>query len=565
MTVSKEKARITKEWVVKEAIPGCVQEELSAYSHVMQQLLYNRGITNQQAAEAYLKSNINHDPFLFDQMDKAVELIIAAVNNKDKIAVYGDYDVDGITATALLSQLLISQQGDVCAYIPNRFDEGYGVNVDALNTLADAGVKLLITVDCGIRSLQELDHAKQLGMQVIITDHHAPTGQLPAVDAIICQHSGNYPDKNLAGVGLAYKVAQAYFVKQGLPIEQADAWLDLAALGTVADVVPLIGENRTIVTRGLARIRSGKRLGLTSLIQASNLDVKKISSLNISFGIAPRLNAAGRLETPQLALELLMSDDRQKVQELSQRLNDLNHQRQEDTKAMQAKAEAMIDMGNQILFADDSEFSSGLVGLVAARLTENHYRPAIVASQGETHTRASCRSIQEFHVTRALDECKELLVQHGGHAMAAGFTVTNENLPLLKIKLSAIAQRELGDIPLQPVIQADMEIPLEEIPGDILVELDRLEPIGSENPQAIFVSKQAQVVRYKAVGQDGSHLKLTLKGVNGSNVDAIAFRLGDWAKKLPKQIDILYTIEHNSFNGKDILQLNIRDIKSPET
>lgn len=551
-----------KEWVVKEPIPAAIQEELSAHSKIIQQLLYNRGITTQQQAQEYLTHPINHDPFLFPDMDKAVGLIFSAIKNKEKIAVYGDYDVDGITATALLSQVLISLKGDVWPYIPNRFDEGYGVNVNALEKLADAGVKLLITVDCGIRSPEELSYAKKLGMQVIITDHHAPAESLPDVESIICQHiSDEYPDKHLSGVGLAYKIAQALFLKQGLTVETADEWLDLAALGTVADVVPLIGENRRIVNVGLARIRLAKRLGLSALIRASNLRLGDFSSVDISFGVAPRLNAAGRLETPQLALDLLMTDDMQQAGLLAQRLDDLNRERRKITQEMQIKAEEMINPENLLLFAVNSEFSSGLVGLVAAKLTEFYYRPTIIAYQGEVYTRASCRSIQEFHMTRALDECEDLLVQHGGHAMAAGFTVENEKLGILRERLGEIAERELSSLALKPVITADMVIALEEIPKDIMPQLDCLEPVGSENPQAVFISKGVQVVRAKAVGRDENHLKLTLKGNNSAVFDAIAFRQGHWSKVLPPTIDIVYTIERNFFNGNIYTQLNIRDIK----
>ena len=422
----------------------------------------------------------------------------------------------------------------------------------------------LITVDCGIRSPEELNYAKKLGMQVIITDHHAPSEYVPDVDAIICQHTcEQYPDKNLSGVGLAYKVAQALFIKLGKAVEHADEWLDLAALGTVADVVPLTGENRRIVKIGLTRIQLAKRLGLAALIRASNLHPSEFSSMNISYGIAPRLNAAGRLETPQLALDLLMTEDNHQAGLLAQHLDDLNRERQKITRDMQVKAEEKINLDNPLLFAIDPEFSSGLVGLVAAKLTEFYYRPAIVAYQGEKYTRASCRSIQEFNITQALDECEDLLVQHGGHAMAAGFSVENEKWDLLKGRLAEIARRELSEMTLRPVITADMIIPLENIPADIMPQLDYLEPIGSENPQAVFVSKGVQVVRSKAVGKDENHLKLTLKGNNSIVFDAIAFHLGHWLKVLPKNIDIVYTIERNYFNGKIYTQLNIRDIKSP--
>lgn len=578
---------IEKAWHIAPKIPVEEITKFNGYSEVMAQLLFNRGYSDAYSADSFLNDGGEFfDPFLLLDMEKTVAIILSAIDAGDQIAVYGDYDVDGISATALMTQVLSCFGARVTAYIPDRFSEGYGVNTNALEKLRSAGIALIITVDCGIRSINELTYAThELGLKVIVSDHHGPLEVLPLVDAIVCQKRAEdiYPEKNLSGVGLAFKIAQALF--QMRPIEGIDVrdWLDLAALGTVADVVPLVGENRTIVKQGLVRMRICKRVGLTALINVARLKMGALSAMDISFGIAPRLNAVGRLESiqneiedfsqisselslpisAQKALSILMTDDFQIAGLLAQELDDLNRKRQQLTRDMQSRAEQLINDEDLLLFAADQEFNSGLVGLVAAKLTEFYYRPTIIGFMGTEKTRASCRSIPEFHITEALDRCQDLLLQHGGHAMAAGFTVANENLPLLIERLQQIANEKLNQENVQPGLQVDIDIPLRNVPKDILLDLDRLEPIGSGNPPAIFVSRNVSVIYAKTVGSDKSHLKLTLQD-GKDRYDAIAFRQGYWEKALPNQIDILYQIDRNFFNGKITTQLNIKDIKASQ-
>ncbi len=555
---------IEKVWIVAQPIPNEKKKALNGYSEVLQQILYNRGINSIESAKSFLDNETDfHDPFLFLNMELAVNKILEAIKGNEKIAIFGDYDVDGISATALLSQVLLILGADIEPYIPERSKEGYGVNTYAIETLHQKNVKLIVTVDCGIRSINELEYAKNLGISVIVTDHHTTGDQIPEVDAVICQHLENdlYPDKNLSGVGLAFKLSQALLTKN--PIEGVDIndWLDLAALGTVADVVPLIGENRKIVKAGIKKIRLGKRIGLRSLVNCSGIHLGNLVAADISFAIAPRLNAAGRLASPKLALELLMTSDPYRAGVISQELDDLNRQRQKLTQELQKKADEMIDPTEMILFAQNEDFEAGLVGLVASKLTEFYYRPTVIGHVEENTTRASCRSIPEFHITQALDQCGDLLIQHGGHAMAAGFTITNENLPELINRLQKIARDSLDPEEIKPSIQVDIDIPLKKIPKEILKELDRLEPIGAENPGVVFISRNVQVVHYRTVGRDKSHLKLSLK--DGSIIyDAIAFNQGHWEKVMPNAIDVLYSIERNFFNGNIFTQLNIRDIKA---
>ena len=457
-----------KRWIIADSMPEHVRKELHNYSPFLAQMLYNRGITTALDAEMYLKSigSLNN-PFKLKNMDLAVDRILTAIKNHEKIAVYGDYDVDGVTATAIMIQVIKRLGGDVCEYIPNRFDEGYGLNIDAIDLLADSGIDLIITVDCGIRSIREVDHASSRGLEMIITDHHEPLSNLPQCCAIINpkQQGDKFPEKNLAGVGIAYKVAEALLSKtdnHGLRIEK---WLDLVAIGTIADLVPLTGENRAMVKAGLKELRFGNRPGIRSLAGVAGRDVQQLKSADIGFMLGPRLNAAGRLDSALEAFELLTTDKISKSGLLAQKLDDQNRSRQQITSDMFLEAERQMEQdGNDlILFAAHQDFNEGVVGLVASRLTEKYYRPSIVCHRGEELTRASCRSIKEFHITHALDRCSHLLVRHGGHSMAAGFTVENKNLDKLIDNIRQIAEEEIKDEELIPTIHADIELKLKDL------------------------------------------------------------------------------------------------------
>lgn len=559
--------RIEKRWKIAPTIPVEVSNNLLEFTPLARQLLYNRGCSDSESAWRFLSGEADRcDPFLLTDMNIAVERILAAVDAHEPIAVYGDYDVDGVTATALLTEVLRAFGADARAYIPNRFDEGYGVNNEALDHLAADGVRLVITVDCGIRSPREADHARALGLDLIISDHHHPHDEIPAALAVICpKRPGDaYPDQNLAGVGVAYKIAEALFTTRPLPNLSAENWLDLVALGTVADVVPLKGENRALVRGGLRVLRRGGRVGLRSLALAANLNVERITGGDIGFVIGPRLNAAGRLESALQAYDLLVAPDIETAGYLAQKLDNQNRQRQTLTSELQALAETLFsedELNGHLLFAAHDEFNSGVVGLVASRLAESYYRPAVVAQIGEEFTRASCRSIPEFHITAALDECSDLMVRHGGHAMAAGFTIRNENTAELKRRLQEIASRELGNMDLRPVLRADLEVALSEMkPNEIIPVLERLQPTGMENPDALFVTRNVRVAQARKIGSEGTHLRLSV--TDGSvYFDGIAFRQGYWADQLPPKIDILYAFERNTYQGVERIQLNVKDIK----
>lgn len=563
----------SKRWIIPPLITSEADSELSKFPPVLRQILFNRGYATDAEARAYLnaKPNINYDPFQMTGMREAIDRIQLAIKNNEPIAIYGDYDVDGVTATALLVETLKHLNADIRGYIPNRFEEGYGLNNNALDELKADGVKLVITVDCGIRSPSEALHARTIELDLIISDHHHPDGEnLPLALAVINpkQHGDMYPDKDLAGVGIAYKIAEALVSTQPSAFS-LDSLLDLVALGTVADLAPLVGENRVLVRKGLRQMRETKRQGLFSLAAVSELVLAKVNAGNIGFMLGPRLNAAGRLKEALAAFELLTTTDVFKAGELAQQLDMQNRERQRITRDMQKKAEeiAMSDDPEAfLLFAADEDFNSGVVGLAASRLTDSYYRPAIVASKGPEETRGSCRSIPEFHITDALDQCADLLVRHGGHAAAAGFTVKNENLPALVERLKAIAKEKLAHEDLRPTVTADAEVSLVDIRPDLYEKCLRyLEPTGYGNREASFVARGVKVKSSRTVGSDAKHLKLSLEDENKFSHDAIGFKLGHWHNNLPSRVDILFTYETNEYNGRMSYQLNLKDIRAATT
>lgn len=557
-----------KNWKINDLIPEKVSENLKNYDPILQQLLFNRAITTAEQADQFLnKSGALYSPFQLKGMNEGVDSLIHAIDENQEIAVYGDYDVDGVTATALLVQLLRAYGAKCRGYIPNRFEEGYGVNKDALENLYQEGIRTIITVDCGIRSPGEAEFAREKGITLIISDHHEPESELPNAPAVICpkQPGDTYPEKNLAGVGLAYKIAQAMLETRPLDGVQADQWLDLVAIGTVADVVSLTGENRSLVMAGLNTLKDCKRVGLVSLLATAELDPALINTRDIGFVIGPRLNAAGRLQSALDAFDLLIQEDISRAGLLAQKLDDQNRQRQELTRKMQEEAESQaagMD-GDELIFAAHEDFNMGVVGLVASRLTDQYYRPAIVAYLGPDYARGSCRSIPEFHITRALDQCSSLLVRHGGHAMAAGFTVLNENLQPLKDRLKEIARAELQGKDLQPVLQADLEIPLSQLNRQVFDLQAFLEPTGLGNPGVTFVSRNVTILNLGAVGAQKQHLRLKVKG-EGIVFDAIAFRQGYRLEEfqINDPVDLLFSFEKNNFRGQETYQLNVRDIKA---
>lgn len=576
----------SKRWDVAPLVPRRQRERLSHINPLLVQILFNRGVTDPAEADAFLTGRpLFHDPNRMLDMPRAVERIRAAIRRREPIVVYGDFDADGVTATVLLVQALRAFGAQVQPYIPHRVDEGYGLNCDALDKIAGQGGRLVVTVDCGIRSPAEAAHAAALGLDLIITDHHsifrdeAGIERLPPALAIINpKRVGDpYPFKDLAGVGIAFKLAQALLMAErqaptgpaAVCLEEREL-LDLVALGTVADLAPLIGENRFLVQRGLAELRRPQRPGVVAMLEEARLAPARVDATAIGFILGPRLNAAGRLATADTSYRLLTAADVLLARSLAEALGRLNAERQRLTAELVALAKSQIEADgrdHRLFLIADAGFNPGIVGLIAGRLTEEYYRPALVAQIGPDETHGSARSIPEFNITAALDECKDLLKRYGGHAAAAGFTVANENLPRLRNRLEQIAGRELGGRELTPGLAIDAVVGLDAVDWALHDLLLQLEPCGYGNSQPVLASLGLEVVNVRPVGQDGQHLKLTVRdpaatGLAGRRVlDAIAFRLGAWHNQLPRRIDLAYTLEANEYGGERRLQLNVRDIR----
>jgi single-stranded-DNA-specific exonuclease len=556
-----------KHWYIESPITPEAEKELKGYPPVIRQILFNRGYATLNDAQIFLgrEKPSGTSPQNLSGIPDATKRIIDAIKQKEKIVIYGDYDVDGVTATVLLKQFLISQGGDVYSYIPNRFDEGYGLNIAAIEQIRELGTSLIITVDCGIRSINEIAYAHDKGLDVIITDHHSPGHEVPGASAVINPKLPDdiYPDKDLAGVGIAYKLIEGLSIEFGLNREEYERYLDLVALGTVADLAPLLGENRYLVHKGLEYIRKPNRQGVMSLIGVSGLRPDRISSSDIGFVLGPRLNAAGRLDSAETALELLSTNEIQKAGKLAQSLDNQNRERQKITKDIQEHAEKLISAiypDQYLIVAIDPGYNPGVVGLAASRLTEKYYRPSIVGNKESSHTRASCRSIKEFHITNALDKCSDILEHYGGHAAAAGFTIRNENIDELVDRLNLIAYEQLAGLELIPTLKVDIDIDLPSLDPKIVGYLNWLQPTGYGNPEPLFLSRNLKVVTSRTVGRDNTHLKFAVTD-GWITYDAIAFRQGAWHQNMPKYVDIVYSFEINEFRGQKNLQLNVKDIK----
>jgi len=553
-------------WIEPNPIPNDIAHELAAFSPVFRSVLYQRGLFTEDEVLNFLLP-IEPNWYSSEQLlhiEKACKLIQDSIQNQDIIAVYGDYDADGITSTVLLSLALLKITDKIIPYIPNRLTEGYGLNKTALASLFSQGVKLVITVDNGIRSVEEVDYANSLGMKILITDHHTPDDHLPHASAILNPKlpTDPYPNKNLAGVGVTYKLVSA-LSKQFPEINPAD-YLDLVAIGTVADVVPLEGENRYLVRKGLAAINQMRRQGISSLLGAANLLSLNIRSSDISFQIGPRLNASGRLGSPNTPLALLLSSDHLKCGSLAQVLENHNFQRKNISKELEHQAKILTTLEEPlpfILIALDPDFHLGVSGIAAGSLTRKYYLPSIVGNVGKELTTASCRSIPEFNIISALDECQDLLHRYGGHSLAAGFTICNDNLADLTKQLLDLAEKQLAGLDIQPSISIDAVVSLDQLNSELYSELEKLEPTGCQNPEASFLTRNLTASQIKVVGQDGTHLKMTVSDGNYS-LDTIGFGLGYLVDLIPPQFDAVYNFDLNEFRGTKSFQLKILDLKT---
>lgn len=568
----------TKRWQVAQRAPKSHFDQFPNVPPLVVQILFNRGFVLPQEVNDFLNFEWDgDDPFTLKGMRAAANRLAQAILNHQLITVYGDYDADGVTSTALMVQILTALGANVQAYIPNRFDEGYGLNNDALKELATSGVNLVLTVDCGIRSVDEVAFGNSLGLDIIITDHHHVGEKVPPALATINpkQHDCPYPFKELAGVGLAFKLAQALLRTESLNGRRRqatlnpDRFLDLVALGTVADLAPLYGENRKLVEKGLRALNGNLRPGLAALLaEAGGKSNQAITAGTIGFTIGPRLNAAGRLDSALAAYHLLLAESGQEAVPLAIDLHKQNRERQflTETTVKMARESILADNGQSPLYlVSDPTFNPGVVGLAASRLTDEFYRPTLVAEQGPEFTKGSARSIPEFHITEALDQCADLLERYGGHAAAAGFTLKNENVPALQARLQEIAGQTLDLSELRPTLLVDAEVNLRGVRPALVESINSLQPFGYGNPTPKFLSQNLKIKYLRTVGKDKTHLRLTVHdGLQDWN--GIAFRQGHWSDNLqPGQaVDVVYNLEFNEWNGSRTLQLNIKDLKPSE-
>jgi len=539
-----------------------VSTEQSDISPLLIQLLHNRGITDPAQFEAFLAADerLANDPFLLQEMDKAVTRVLRALLGDELIAIYGDFDADGITAAVLLAQGISELGGRVISYIPHRFDEGHGLNLAALKNLKKQGVSLIVTVDCGITGVSEVEEGHKLGLDIIITDHHVPLAHIPsALAAIDPKLSGStYPFYDLAGVGVAFKLLQALY-KATHRDGEWEKFLDLVALGTVVDMVPLLGENRYLVRRGIEGLNKSPRPGVRELVLSAGLQMGGIDSSSISYSLGPRLNASGRMDHAVTSYELLTTSSPEQARELAAQLETRNAERQRLTAEVLAKARAKLlsDGTDQpILMVGGHDYPHGVLGVVAGKLVDEFYRPVVIMKLDGESVKGSARSIPGFDIVTALTECQDLLIRFGGHSQAAGFVTPRANLERLQQRLLEIAARQLADVDLRPALIIDAMLPLSSLGRETYKVVSKLAPFGQGNQAPVFLSEKVKVVDSRIGGGGGKHLKLKLR--DGQVLwDAIAFDLGD--RELSTYLDIVYNLEIDHWNGREQLRLNVLD------
>lgn len=538
---------------------------LPGFNRVERAILKARGIQNAQQAEQFLDHGnlVEGDPFELKGMKEAINRLVVAYKEHERVMVYGDYDADGITATAVLVEVLRDLGYNTEYFIPDRISQGYGLHADVLRQFGEEGFNLLISVDCGVRAVEAIEVAKSSGLDVIITDHHEIGDQLPDAVAVINpkQDGDLYPFKGFAGVGLAYKLAQGLLTE--FDLEPKKPTLDMVALGTVADLAPLAHENRTIVIKGLNELKSTQRSGLVALLQTAGLSGRTIGTDTIAFGLAPRINAIGRLDNASKAVELLLTDDVALAFKLATELDQTNRKRQNMTSDIVGLARLKIEQGlefEDVIFVGDESFHEGIIGLAASRLSDEFYRPAIVANTSEDITRASARSIPGFNITGALEACRDLLIRYGGHKAAAGFSLKTEDINRFLWKINQVAREKIAEEDRIPTIEIETEVTLKELNFNLLSFLDRVQPCGIGNPVPLLGAKGVRVESYRLVGRDGKHLKLMLKQ-DGQIFDSIAFNQGGILRKLTPTVDIAFHFERNDYMGVEGRQLNIQAIK----
>ncbi len=548
-------------WKIRPPVPD---EYLNAsdLSPLVAQLLYNRGVKLEDI-DLFLSVDrrLEGNPFLLPDISQAVSRVYKAVLSREKIAVYGDFDVDGVTAIVILVEGLSRLGAEVIPYIPDRVNEGHGLKISALEKLRAQGANLVITVDCGVTDLKEVKQTQDMGMDMIITDHHIPLRSLPRAIAVIDpkRKDSVYPYPDLAGAGVAFKLLQALFHK-----DDREKWLtrllDLVVLATVTDLVTLVGENRYLVKEGLRELNNSSRVGIQEMVKLAGLKPGELDAEDISWVLGPRLNAAGRMNNASTSYQLLTTQSSEEARLLALELGEKNAERQKLTKEVLSRAREKLatKLHLPVLIEGDESYSIGVIGLVAGKLADEFYKPAIIINLGPESCQGSCRSIAEFDIVSALAECHDLLTAFGGHPLAAGFTVMRQNLAQLEERITGLAMDQLGRLDLCPELAIDAELPLATFSGEAFNLIQKLSPFGRGNPQPTFLTRQVEVIECRNFGNQGEWLRLKLKQGNVT-WQAVDFESQRKQEEIPSHMDIVYNLEKSRWNGEEVLSLNLLD------
>ena len=573
----------TKKWIIRDAGDDLRVEELRRTLNnlplPLARALVLRGIDTLDAARSFFRDDLStlHDPLLYNGMDAAVSRIVDAIRGGESIVVYGDYDVDGTTATALLTHYLTTVGANASFFVPDRFRHGYGLSRQGIDAVREKGARLIIALDCGVTAVEEAAYARECGMELIVCDHHTPQDVLPEAVAVLDAKRGDctYPFQELCGCGVTFKLVQAVHASLGKDPADLLHYLDLVAVATAADMVPLTGENRVLVREGLHRLRNRPRIGLRMLADQAGARLSEATTRSIGFSLGPRINAAGRLGDAARAVNLLLSDDQIEATARARQLERLNEERRTLDRQTQKEAFALADRflagrDRHAVVLHHPDWHLGVIGIVASRLVERHYRPSIMLTTAGSVIKGSARSTAGINIYAALHACQDLLIEFGGHDYAAGLTLEPANLPVFIERFEEAVSRSVSEDTLTPFVEVDSEMNLSELDERFWAVLKQFEPFGQDNPSPVFVARRLEVIGPVAgVGRNKDHLKCSVRQQGGTHPvrAVIGFGLG---KHLPaiadaqaagETVDLAFAIEENTWNGRTTLQLNALDIR----
>ncbi|MBO7622783.1 MAG: single-stranded-DNA-specific exonuclease RecJ [Bacteroidales bacterium] len=570
-----------RKWIIRDNADQDKVSRLSAelgIDEVLATLLVQRGVDTFDQARAFFRPSLSslHDPFLMKDMDKAVERLTKAIENKEKILIYGDYDVDGTTAVSLIYSFLRSRTPNLDFYIPDRYDEGYGVSIKGLDYAASSGVSLIITVDCGIKAIEKVEYATSKGIDVIICDHHLPDDHLPEAVAVLDPKRSDcgYPFDDLCGCGVAFKLIQAYSSTVGIPFSDLEPLLDLLVVIIASDLVSVTGENRVLAYFGLKRLNEQPRKGLEAIITLSKLEPNHVSIDDIVFKIGPRINAAGRMETGRLAVELLTATDDKTAMTIGNQINDNNNERKNIDREITKEALEMVQSGNCLAHEHativyNPQWNKGVVGIVASRLVEAFYKPTFVLTKSNGFVTGSARSIRGFDLYDSIEKCADLLENFGGHMYAAGLTLKEENLPEFARRIEEYVQTHLQEDMSTPVVEVDAELDFAQITPKFFRILKQFQPFGPGNNAPVFLTENVyDDGNGRKVGPAGQHMKLELMQESQPyhQIAAIGFNMSEYFDyvKNGNPVDICYSVVENYYRGNSTVQLRLKDMRERE-